>query len=482
LFQMAVNPASTRRSTPGWTLALTSVAFFMVALDSLVVATALPAIHREVGGTVSTLEWTVNAYLLAFATGIITAAALGDRFGRRRVYVIGLSLFTAGSAACALAPTAEILITARAIQGIGAAIVTPLSLTLLSAAFPPHRRGAIIGIWGGIAGLAVAGGPLVGGAVTQGLSWHWIFWINVPIGVAAAALSTIRLSESRGPATRIDLAGLAFVSGASLGLVWGLVRSAEAGWGSTEVLGSLGAGIILAAAFVIWEQRAPEPMLPPRLFRIPTFAAASATSFLMVGALFSAVFLASQYFQFALGYSPLATGVRFLPWTATALVVAPAAGFLSDRIGQRPLMTAGMLLQATGLAWIALVATTGGGYERLVLPMFVAGVGVSMVLPSSPAAALGAVVTADLGKASGAINTLQRLGGVFGIAIVSAVFTANGHLGSAAAVNAGFHPALAVSAGLSVAGAITALGVTARHRAPAATRSRESEPAVATDV
>src|SRR5580704_1568333 len=237
----AVAPAV--RGQRGWALALTSVAFFMTALDALVVVTALPAIHAGLGGSVSTLEWTVNAYTLPFAAGIITAAALGDKFGRRRMYVTGLILFTVASAACALAPDATALIGARVAQGLGAALVTPLSLTILAGVFPAERRGSIVGVWGAIGGLAVAGGPLVGGAVVQGLDWHWIFWINVPIGLAAAILSAVRLPESRGPARRLDIAGVALVAAGAVALAWGLVRSAGAGWGSTEVIGALVAGV-----------------------------------------------------------------------------------------------------------------------------------------------------------------------------------------------------------------------------------------------
>jgi EmrB/QacA subfamily drug resistance transporter len=456
---------SFKRSRPGWALALTSVAFFMVVLDSLVVMTALPAIHRELGGGLSTLEWTINAYSLTAAAGIITAAALGDRLGRRLVFTAGLLLFTVASAACALAPSVAVLIAARAVQGAGAALVIPLSLTILTGAFPAERRGAIVGIWGGLGGLAVAGGPLVGGAVTQGLDWHWIFWINVPIGLAAAGLSAWRLAESHGPATRLDLPAFGLVSGGALGVVWGLVRGNEAGWTSVETVAALGLGALLLAAFVAWERRAPEPMLPLRLFRSRAFAAAGVTAFLMSGSIFSAAFLASQFFQLVLGYSPLGTGLRFLPWTATPIVIAPLAGMLSDRIGRRPLMVAGMLLQGAGLAWIALSAGVGTGYGQLVLPLVVAGVGISMALAATSAAAMSAVAPRDMGKASGASNTLQRFGGVFCIAIVSAVFAANGHLGTAASFTAGFRPALAVVAGISALGALSALAVGGRRPA-----------------
>jgi EmrB/QacA subfamily drug resistance transporter len=456
-----------QRSRAGWALALTSVAFFMVVLDSLVVITALPAIHRDLRAGLSTLEWTVNAYNLTAAAGIVTAAALGDRLGRRRVFALGLLLFAAASAACALAPSVGSLVAARAVQGAGAALVIPLSLTILTGAFPAERRGAIVGIWGGLGGLAVAGGPLVGGAVTQGLDWHWIFWINVPIGLAAAALTALRLPESHGPATRLDLPAVVLVSAGAVGVVWGLIRGNEAGWTSLETLATLGLGVLALAGFVAWELRAPEPMLPMGLFRSPAFAGAVTTAFLQSASIFSAAFLASQYFQLVLGYSPFGTGLRFLPWTATPVVVAPLAGMLSDRVGRRPMMVLGLVLQAAGLAWFASIATVGTGYGQLVLPLVIAGVGISMALAATPAAAMSAVAPRDMGRASGATSTLQRFGGVFGIAVASAVFAANGHLGTATGFTAGFRPALTAVAGLSLLGAATALAVVGRRRAEA---------------
>jgi EmrB/QacA subfamily drug resistance transporter len=451
-----------------WIVALTSLSFFMVALDVLVVATALPSIQRDLRTSVSSLEWTVNAYTLALAAGIVTAAALGDRFGRRRVFVIGLAVFTVSSAACAQAPTAGALIAARTVQGLSAAAITPLALTILAGAFPPQRRGTVVGIFGGIAGLAIAGGPLIGGAVTQGIDWHWIFWVNVPIGAAAVILSILRLPESRGAATRLDLLGAALVTGAALGIAWGLIRANEIGWGSSETVTALIAGAVLLLGFVAWERRARAPMLPLGLFRIRAFAAANAAAFLGLGALFSAVFFMSQYFQFGLGYSPLATGLRFLPWTAAPLFIGPVAGALSDRIGQWPFMAGGLLLQAIGLGWIALVATTSVGYEQLFLPLLVAGVGVGMVFPTTLTAALSAVPAADIGKASGATQTLQRFGAVFAIAITGSVFAASGHLGSPTSFIAGVRPALAVAVGLSLLGSLSALAVGGRRRVAAA--------------
>jgi EmrB/QacA subfamily drug resistance transporter len=466
-------PARSHGPRRGWALALTSVAFFMVALDALVVITALPAIGRDLGGGMATLEWTVNAYTLTFAAGIITAAALGDRLGRRRVYAAGLALFTAASAACALAPSATLLVAARAVQGLGAATVMPLSLTILTGAFPAQRRGAIVGIWGGIAGIAVASGPLVGGAVTQGLDWHWVFWVNVPIGLAATVLSVLRLAESYRPALRLDLPAVGLVSGGAAGILWALVRANQVGWGSPEIIATLTLGIGLIAGFVAWERRAPAPMLPLRLFRSRSFTAANTTAFLMIAALTAAAFLVSQYFQVARGVSPLGTGLRVLPWTGTPLLVSPAAGALSDRIGRRPVMAAGMLLQGVGLGWVALLATTSVGYSHLVAPLVVAGVGISMALPTTPTAALSAVAPADLGKASGANASLQRFGGAFGVAVASAVFAANGRLGAPASFTAGFRPALTLAAGFSLLGVVSALAVGGNRRLEAAAQPQE---------
>jgi len=466
LSQMQYQSASIPRARPIWTLALTAVAFFMVALDALVVVTALPAIQRDLHASLSMLEWTVNAFTLAFAAGIITAAALGDRVGRRRIFTSGLILFTAASAACALAATPSLLIAARAIQGVGAAMVMPLSLTILVSAFPPERRGAVVGVWGGIGGLAVASGPLAGGAITQGLDWHWIFWVNVPIGIVAAVLARLQLVESRGPATRLDLPAAALVSGGVIAIVWGLIQTGDVGWGSAQVVASLILGFALIAGFLVWEGRVNEPMLPLRLFASRGFAAANATGFLMAGAIFSAAFLISQYFQFALGYSPLATGLRLLPWTVTPLIISPLAGVISDRIGRRRVLVLGMLLQGIGLGWIAAIAVAGAGYGQFVVPLIIAGIGISMAIPTTSTAVLSAVAPSDMGKASGVNSTLQRFGAAFAIAVAAAVFTANGHLGTPASFTSGFRAALAVVAGLSILGAVTALGVAGRRRVP----------------
>jgi EmrB/QacA subfamily drug resistance transporter len=432
------------------------VAFFMVALDALVVTTALAVMGRDLHAGMPVLQWTVNSYGLAYAAGIITAAALGDRYGRRRVFTVGLATFTLASACCAVAPGIGWLLAARTVQGAGAAAVMPLSLTILTSVFPAARRGAIVGIWGGLGGLAVAAGPLIGGAVTQGLDWHWIFWLNVPIGAAALALSRARLPESYGRPAPLDVPALVLLTGGAAALVWGLVRASTAGWSAAGTLGALGAGMLLAAGFVAWESRAAAPMLPLRLFATRDFAAANATALLMMGSLSAAVFLIAQYCQLVLGYSPLDTGLRILPWTATPLLMAPAAGRLSDRIGRRPVLAAGMGLQAAGLGWFALIAGTVTPYPAIVAPMLVAGTGISMALPTAATAAISAARPEQLGQASGATSTLQRLGGVLGVAIATTVFTASGRLGTAAEFTTGLRPALAAAAALSLLGALTA--------------------------
>ncbi len=464
-----VAPGGRRTASPGLVLALTSVAFFMVSLDSLVVVTALPAIHGSVGGAIGTLEWAVNAYGLTFAAGIITAAALGERLGRRRVYVAGLALFTLASAACAVAPNAGLLIAARAVQGLGSAAVTPLALTILAAAFPAQRRGAVVGIFGGIAGLAIAGGPLVGGAVTQGLDWHWIFWINVPIGVLAVLGSLAFLPAGRpggqpGTAGPLDLPGAVLAAAGAALLAWGLVRAGGSGWGDPLGLGAMLGGLAVLTGFVGWERRAAEPMLPLRLFRNRTFAAGNVAGFMSFGAIMSAAFLTAQYFQLGLGYSPLATGLRLLPWTATPMLVAPAAGALADRIGTRPLLVTGLTLQAGGLAWVTLLASSGSsGYAGYVLPFVLAGIGISMSIPAVPTTVLGAAPAADVGRASGVNNTMQRFGGAFGVALVGALFAAHGHLGTASSFTAGYRQAMLGSAALSLAGALVSLCIARRR-------------------
>ena len=447
------------KSTTRWVVALTGVGSLMAALDTLVVSTALSRIRLDLGASIEQLEWTVNAYNLSFAVLLITGAALGDRFGRRRLYAAGLALFAGASAASALAPDAGWLIAARAVQGAGSALIMPLGLALLSAAFPAERRGAAIGIFSAITGLAVAAGPLVGGAVVEGINWQWIFWLNVPIGLLAIPLVLTKMKESFGPDTGLDLRGLALITTGALGVVWGLMRGNQVGWGSVEVVASLAAGATLLAGFVAWDVRAREPMLPIRFFRSRSFSAGNTAIFFTFASLFGAVFFYAQLLQVGYGYGPLDAGLRLLPWTATFITVAPIAGALADRIGERPLMVGGLTLQAVGMGWLALIAEPGLPYSDLLAPFIVAGVGVSMAIPSAQNSGVGAIATDAIGKAAGANSMMRELGGVFGVALVVAVFAATGGYASAATFTDGFGPAIGVAAALALIGAVAGLAL-----------------------
>jgi EmrB/QacA subfamily drug resistance transporter len=445
------------KATPGWVLSLAAIASFLVALDALVVATSLTAIRLDLGASIEQLEWTANAYNVSFAVLVMTGAALGDRFGRRRMYVAGLVLFAAASAGCALAPDIGWLITGRAVQGAGAALVTPLALTLLSAAFPPEKRGKALGILAGLAGLATFAGPVIGGAISEGLTWQWIFWINVPIGLVAAALSQSRIRESFGPGTRLDLRGLALVSAGVLGLMWGLARGNSAGWATLEVISMLLGGAVLLGAFVAWELRADAPMLPMRFLRLPAFAATNIANFCLWGSLYGFLFFTAQHLQTALGNGPLGAGLRLMACTSALIVIAPLTGALTDRFGERRFMVGGLVLQAIGMGWLALIADAHLDYAVMVLPLIIGGIGVSMGIPTAQRAIVGAVTPPEIGTASGVATTVRVLGGAFGIAIVATVFTGSGSLATPEQFATGFTPALTTAAALAGVGALAAL-------------------------
>jgi EmrB/QacA subfamily drug resistance transporter len=449
------------------TLAIVSVALFMVTLDNLVVTNALVSIREDLGASLEQLEWTVNAYTLSYAVLLLTAAALGDRLGRRTVFVVGIGIFTLASAAAALAPTTEALIAARALQGLGGAVITPLSLTLLSDAFAAEKRGLALGIWSGVSGLGVALGPVVGGAVVDGFSWQWIFWLNVPVGIALVPVAVRLLTESRGPNRTLDLRGVALASSGLLGIVFGIVRSQELGWTSATVLGSLGAGLVLLAAFVAWELRTPAPMLPMRFFRNRAFAATNGVSLAMFFGAFGSIFLLAQFFQVAQGYSPLEAGIRTLPWTAMPIFVAPVAGVLSDRIGSRPLMATGLGLQAIALAYLAGITAPDVAYSALVPGFVMAGSGMALVFAPAANAVLSAVRPSEAGQASGANNTIREIGGVLGVAVLATVFTNAGGYGSPQDYVDGLIPAVWVGSAVLGVGALIALLVPAKQSAVA---------------
>ncbi|MBH1935112.1 DHA2 family efflux MFS transporter permease subunit [Streptomyces sp. AV19] len=448
----------------------------MAALDNLVVTTALPSVRADLGGSLEDLEWTVSAYTLTYAVLLMFGAALGDRFGRRRLFTLGLLVFTGASAAAALAPGTGSLIAARAVQGAGAAVMTPLSLTLLTAATPPERRGAAFGVWGAVNGLAVATGPLIGGGLTEHISWHWIFWLNVPIGLLLLPLVRLRMDESYAPGARLDVRGTLLVSTGLFGLVFAVVNVNAHGWTGGRVLTGLIAGGFLLAAF-IWHCSAHEnPMLPLRLFRDRAFSGINAAGLLMFFGMFGSIFMLSQFLQNVGGYAPTEAGLRMLPWTGMPMLVAPVAGYLADRVGGRIVVVCGLALQAAGLALYALTISADVSYAAQ-LPALIAG-GAGMALYFAPASALvmSSVRPADQGIASGASSALRELGGAFGVAVLGSVFAAQGGYGSPQRFVDGITPALWIGAA-GVALAAVAAALAPRRARTAAPAVREREPA-----
>ncbi len=473
-------PEPNEKTRKFWVLALASIASCMVALDALVVTTALSAIRLGLGASLESLEWTVNAYNLSFAVLLLTGTALGDRFGRRRMFCYGMGLFAGGSVACGLATSVGWLIAARALQGGGAAVVVPLAMALLGTAFPREERGRALGIFSSVTGLALIAGPVVGGAIAQGLAWQWIFWINLPIAAIVIPLAARRIDESFGPRSTLDIPGIALVTGSALGLAWGLMRGNSAGWGSLEVIATLGAGLLLSVAFVGWELRAREPMIPMRFFRSDAFSSGIASSFFFYASMYGVLFFLPQFLQSAQGLGSFEAGVRLLPWTATLFVVAPFAGKLVNRIGERPLVVIGLVVQAFGMAWIGMIAAPALSYMQLVAPLVLTGAGVSMAMPAAQNAVLSSVAPSEIGKASGTFNMLRYLGGVFGITILVAVFAHTGNFHSAQAFSRGFSMAIDASAGLSIVAAIAGLWLPRAATAGssiAAIMNRETESA-----
>jgi EmrB/QacA subfamily drug resistance transporter len=394
---------------------------FMIMLDNTIVNVALPSIQRELHTSSETLAWTVNAYVVPFAALILLAGKLGDRYGRRRMFVVGLCIFTAASAACALSTSADALVASRAIQGSGAALMNPLSLSILVATFPPKRLSAAIGVWAGISGLGLAVGPLVGGVLVENLDWSAVFWINVPIGVVAVAVTLRAVLESRDVSERsLDLPGATLVTLGLFCVVWGLIKSDSHGFGSAYVISLLIAGLLLISAFVWWERRARDPMLPLEFFARRLFSVSDGVTLLIGFAMFGAIFFGALYLQNIQGYSALQAGVRTLPWTLMILIVAPLAGRLGARTGPRAPAAAGMLLVGLGLSGLARLEASSP-YSSI-WPCFVAcGVGTALAMPTLSAAAMGAIDAEKAGVASGVLNTARQVGGALGIAVLTAV-------------------------------------------------------------
>lgn len=461
--EISERPDTKTTSIQRWTLALASVGSFLVVLDMLAVSTALPALRVALHGTITTLDWTVNAYTLSFAVLMMAAAALGDRWGRRPTYVGGLLVFAAASAACALAPNVAVLIAARAVQGVGAAVLMPLALSLINAAFPAQRRGWAMGTFGSVTGLGSVVGPIVGGVITQAISWSWIFWINVPVGIAAAVAVLLRVSDSRGPRRRLDPAGLVLGGIAALALVWGVVQAAGNGWANATVLVPLAVGILALAGLIGWERRAAQPMVPLRLFRDRGFASSNAGIFLLNASLTGVVFFTAQLLQNAHGDGPLAAGLRLLPLGVVPLALAPWSGRSADRIGTRPMIVIGLALATVGASLLAWFAAPTVPFVLLGVGMVAVALGFTLAIPAMTKAVVGSVEPADVSTAAGLFSTLRQMGGAFGVAVSSAAFTATGSYASAGAVAGGYRGAMIVAAVVAALGLAAVL--VARKRA-----------------
>jgi EmrB/QacA subfamily drug resistance transporter len=436
-------------------------------------------LHSEFGASVEELQWFMNAYTLAFASTILMAVALGDRFGRRTLFVIGIVVFTLSSALAALATDPGQLIAARAAQGFGAAAIMPLSLTLLAGAVPLARRPLAIGIWGGVAGLGVATGPLIGGAVLEGWAWQAIFWINVPVGVVSVALALLALPNSFGARLRADVLGLVLSGLGLLGVVYGIVRGNEAGWSSFEVLGSLIAGGILLAAFVAWEARSSAPLLPLRLFRDRSFTVANLAGFGFSFGAFGSIFILIQFLQVVQGSTPLEAALQTSPWTLAPMVVAPLAGFFAGRVGTRNLIVTGLLALSGALFWLTTLLEPGIEYSAYVAPFILAGIGMGLVFAPSSTAVLATMVPDDHAKASGTNSMLREVGVALGIAVSTAVFTGAGGGLTPADYTMGAQPAVVVGAAVLLVSALVALLLPAGRAAiavvPTATAAAEAD-------
>ncbi len=423
----ATDPTRRPRRAPVWLVVVAaSLPMFMATLDNLVMTSALPVVRADLGASVGQLSWFLNAYTLTFATFMLPAATLGDRLGRRRVMVAGIAVFTLASIASALSTTSEALIAARAVQGLGAAAIMPLSLTLLASSVSPALRPVAIGIWGGVSGLGIALGPVVGGAVVEGISWQAIFWLNVPVAVVAVPLLLLTLPESRGAWLRLDPVGTLLIGGGVLAGVWGMVHGNEDGWDSAGVLVPLVLAVVLVPAYVLWARGRAYAVLPLRLFASRGFSVANVVVLLFTTGVFGTVFLLSQYLQVVQGYSPLEAGLRTLPWTAAPMVVAPIAGALASRTGLRALLLVGLALQTAALAWFAVLTESGAAYSSFVVPLAMAGIGMGLTFAPSATMVLDGLPDDDFAIASSANSTIREFGVAFGIALLTAVFLGNG--------------------------------------------------------
>jgi EmrB/QacA subfamily drug resistance transporter len=452
------------------TLGCVAFALFMVMLDNTVVNVALPSIQRDLGIGLSELQWTVNAYALTFAVLMLTGGKLADFLGRRRIFILGLAVFTASSLACGLATSGEMLIAARTVQGIGAALMMPATLSIISATFPVEERGMAIGIWAGVSAMALALGPLVGGLLTQHIDWGWIFFINVPIGVLAIIAARFLIRETRDTSAeqRLDLPGLVTSGVALFALTFALIEANEYGWTSPTILSLFAVAVLGLVAFVVLEMRQRAPMLDLSLFRSGTFAGANIVVLLVFLAMFGVFFFVSLYVQGILGYSAVQAGALFLPMTVLIMFVAPAAGKLSDQLGSRWLIVAGMLFLAAHLAWLSTLEIDSNFWD--ILPaLILGGFGMGLTMTPATAAAIGSVPVAKAGIGSGVLNTFRQVGGALGIAVIGAIVASQidvppGDPRGQEQFMDGFSLALQVAAVIALTGAVAAAALIRRYR------------------
>jgi len=458
-----------------WTLAAVTFGLFMIMLDNTVVNVALPSMQDDLGISQSGLEWVVNAYALTFGVLLLTGGKLADLFGRRLLFIVGLLIFTASSLACGLATGSEMLIGARTVQGIGAAMMNPATLSIITATFAPRQRGMAIGIWAGVAAMALAIGPLVGGILTQKINWSWIFFINVPIGLIGIVAARLFIDESRDTTEqRLDLPGL-LTSGIGLfALTYALISTNHHPWGSPLVLSMFALAVVSLGAFVLLELHQRLPMLDLTLFKNPTFAGANAVMLLIGVAMFGIFFFNSLFFQRVIGYSAIQTGAIFLPMTVLIMFVAPLAGKFSDRVGSRWLMATGMLLLTASLLSFAQL-DVGSNFWNVLPALLLGGVGMGLVMTPTTAAAMGSVPVAKAGVGSAVINSMRQVGGSLGIAVMGAVVATQVHVTSgpllAEQFTKGYHDALYVGAAITLSAAAVAVSLVRKieHPHPATT-------------
>jgi EmrB/QacA subfamily drug resistance transporter len=446
-----------------WTLSAVAFGLFMIMLDNTVVNVALPSIERDLHVSISSLEWVVTAYALTFAALLITGGKLGDLFGRKRIFIVGIAIFTLSSLACGLAPSSGFLIGARAVQGVGAALMNPASLSIITATFPPRERGQAIGIWAGVSAMALAIGPLVGGLIVDNINWNWIFFINVPVGVAGIVVSQLVIRESRDTSHEqsIDVPGLVLSSAGLFALSYALIEGNKHGWTSPEILGLFAAALVLLVAFVLVEHFQRLPMLDLSLFRIGSFTGANLVAMLVSLGMFGVFFFVSLYIQNILGFSPTKAGASFLPMTLLIIVVAPLAGKASDRIGSRWLMGTGMTLVGISLLLYQRVGLHST-FWTLLPAMLLGGVGMAMTMSPMTAAAMGSVPVDKAGVGSGVLNSFRQLGGSLGIALMGAIVASYVTVSPRSPAAAqqfvdGLHAALLVSAAITFAAALVAI-------------------------